>query len=625
MAGKKSSSPQAGLESVRASAPVAAPDMAGAEDAAPDPSRAPLLPQPCPVTPLGVQGTKIYFLDQLKQLQAVPTECRKNDMKLWFGDGWLVGHFEEVNKDGFSNGKFNQDKASTALIEDCRIKGIFNPEGRVFGRGAHRARDNEQQLVLHMGSQVMMAGKGLLDRKGKPTKGPLVHSAGAIGDSYFPALGSLPAPADKPSTEQDGQDLLELLRSWYWVDNNASPLLLLGFIGQMFICGALGWRTHMWLAGPTASGKTFLQKIIRSIHRHWALHTEDATEAALRQVLKDDTLPVLIDEAEAHDNPERLRALVNLMKKASSGAKMHRGSADHKHSEFTAQSCFLLSSVLHASMRGEDRNRIAILEMRAVPEGAPRPDVDLLEWRELGRRMHRRMIEHWPRFDQTLEAYQAAIARHRFEGRWGDTYGTLLACADLLLYDYGVNDIIPDLDVPSPTDRINAAVTAILPLMARGKVEARSDVERVQQHMLTHMLPGAHGMAAESVGYWLSRAMALRAAEFETMDGEIDHEARNKLKSHGLRVVAITEKPGGALGIDDARPEDWRGSFIAVAYATNKALSQIFERTEWADGGWIQSLGKIEGAIKGRKVRFGGPKPDNVILVPLAALQGDEG
>ena len=615
--------PKSGVEALRASKSVEAPDMAG-EGPSPE-RRPPALAVPSPVTPLGVTGKNIVFLDRLRQITVAPAKADKGDLKLWFGNDWLETHYPQKDSKG-NVVKFNQDTVQTALIEDCHAKGIFNPQGKVFGRGAHRSRDNEDQLVLHLGERVMIAGRGLLDRRGKPTDVPQFYPAGIVGESYFPALPALPRPADEAATELDARALLSTIGKWYWVDTAASPLLLLGFIAQMFICGALGWRTHVWLAGPTAAGKTSLQKIIRAIHGDWCLHTEDASEAALRQVLRDDTLPVLIDEAEADDNPEKQRAIKNLMKKSSSGAKMYRGGQDHKATEFTAQSCFLLSSVLHVSMKGEDRNRICILDMRAVPEGTDPLELELAAWKALGRKFHRRMIEQWPRFDATFDHYKRRIAKERYEGRWGDTYGTLLACADLLLFDYAVDDMAPDS--PGP-ERVVEAVNRVLPMMSRGRVEARTDVERCQQMLLSHMLPGAHGRPPESVGSWLTRAMELRtlpgAFETDPDTTEIDVEARAKLKSYGLRVVAIARKPGGGWQIEDARPGDWQGCFLAVAYATNKALGEVFRGSEWADGGWLQSLGKIPGVEKGLKVRFAGPKPDNALAVPLAAIVGDEG
>lgn len=612
--------------------PVPAPDFAGAGDAEEADGRPPRLPQPCPVTPVGVNGKNLIFLDGLQQqVIAAPKELEKGALKLWFGEGWLLAHYAEVNAKGEPNGKFNQDMVQTDLVEDCRNGGIFNPNGSIFGRGAHRHPTDREQLLLHMGRSVLIANAP--DKHGSRAGAPVLRKAGRIGDEggrqlFFPAHEALPPPAAEPSSAEEGRDLLHMLGKWFWVDMEASPILMLGMIGQMFFCGAQDWRAHMWLTAPTASGKTLLQKLIRLLHEGWCLFADDVSEAAIRQTLGDDTLPVLIDEAEADDNIERQANIVRLMKKSSAGSKIIRGGQDHKATEFTAQSCFLLSSVLHAPLKGEDRNRIAILELRQVPQVTARLKLDEPFWRAVGRRMHRRMIEQWPRFVDTLESYQDEIMRRGYESRWGDTYGTLLACADMLLYDEAPEDAhhLP-LEHPDGIGRVAAMVSRVCRTIDQGRVEARSDVERVIVRLLSHQLPGAHGKPSEAVGAWVRRAMTLRAepGQFSTDEPEmvVDREARDKLKNHGLRVVMLSEKDGKA-SISDARAEAWDESWLAVAYATNEPLKQIFKGSEWADGGWLQSLGKLEHARRPVKVRFAGGA-DNALLVPLRAVMGDEG
>ena len=123
------------------------------------------------------------------------------------------------------------------------------------------------------------------------------------------------------------------------------------------------------------------------------------------------------------------------------------------------------------------------------------------------------------------------------------------------------------------------------------------------------------------------------ANRFPTDDAVLgaNETARAKLKSHGLRVVRLVEKDNGEggskTGLADALCDEqgWATGYLAVAYATNKGISDVFARSEWANGGWVQSLGKIEGALPPRKIRFAGKLGDNALLVPLAAFRGDEG
>lgn len=609
------------------------PDLLERDDGPEVGGRAPRLPQPCPVIPLGVLGTQIVFLDGLRQIHVVGADCKKGDLKMWFGNDYLLAHFEAKGRGGAPTGKFDQDDVQTAFVADCRAKGIFNPKGKVLGRGAHRPKADEAALVLHLGRSVLVArgervGQQAIER----------HQAGMVTiagkDVFFPAADSLPPPADKPADRAEAAELMQLFGTWNWIEP-CGPLLLLGWTAQAFICGWLQWRAHLWLPGPTASGKSSLQAILRALFEEWCLGTSDASEAGIRQTLDGDALPVLIDEAEPHDNPERMQGVLNLMKKSSFGDTVIRGGADHKAQSFEARSCFLLSSVLYASMRGEDRNRVALLEMRKLPEDVAPLEMELAKWRSAGRRLHRRMIEQAPRFERTLALYKRRIGALRFEGRWQDTYGTLLACADLLLYDHPipVNDYEGDGGEPGMS-RVNEAVALVLPLLEKSRFEARPDTVTVISHLVSRPLPGAHGAAPEPVGLWIERAMSAVCGEFPTDDLQPNETARGKLKAHGLKVVRIVQKPvdprdpdkGMKEGFADALLEDagWNEGYLAVAYPTNNGVKELFARSDWAGGQWTQSLLKIAGAVGPKKIRFAGPS-DNAILVPLSAFRGDEG
>jgi hypothetical protein len=613
------------LDDMRDAPADAAPNFLEPDDAPRVERTPPRLPQPCPVVPLGVLGKQIVFLDGLQQVvMEAPRSCDKGALALWFGDEWLLSHdqFQERDKSGHPNGKFNQDKAQMALVADCRAKGVFNPEGKVLGRGAHRPKADESKLVLHMGRRVLIAhADGRTERA----------LAGSVRlgekDVFFPAADALPPPADKPSTRTDGETLEMLLDAWNWKDPEAAILLLSGWIAQAFICGALDWRAHVWMVAPTGSGKSSLQQIIRAILDDWCLSTADTSEAGIRQLLGNDTLAVSVDEAEKHDNPERLQGVLNLVKKGSSGDKIVRGGADHKATTFTARSAFLLSSVLHATLRGEDRNRIAVLDMRKLPEDVPPLEMELANWRSVGRRMHRRMIEQWPRFAATLAAYRRVIGSHRFDGRWQDTYGTLLACRDLLLFDHSPSQA-DDNETEPGMSRVRDAVTHVLPLMRRGRVEAQDDTGRAIEHLMSKALPGSKGDAPENVGTWLFRAMEPVRDENDNYE-LVNETARMKLRTHGLRVMRFVNRTvEGVLKecLEEALvgDEGWRDGYLALAYPGHAGLQQLWDRTEWIGDGYKQSLGKVEGVVMPRKVRFNPAGSDNALLVPLNAFRGEE-
>ena len=585
------------LDAMRQAEAQAAPEFDLAEEGGPD--NPPRLPQPCPVTPLGGNGKQLIFLDGLGQVTIAPTKCDKGDMIWWFGLDYLETHFENDRK---GSDRWCQRKAQAAFVMDCRDKGIFDPAGKVFGRGAHRGPLGGGELVLHLGDRVFIADpkQDKLSDRVKMAKAGTVTLRGRR--LFYPAASALPQPALEPAPQDAVERLYSKFKGFSFVNGKASALLLLGMVAQMYVCGALKWRSHIWLTAPTGSGKTTLQDIIRACVGEWCLHCEDTTEAGIRQMLGDDTLPVLIDEAEAHDKPERLQQILNLMKKSSSGAKIFRGGVDGKGTEFTGQSCFLMSSVLHAPLRGEDRNRMAILEMRKLPKDGGTFDPELELWDELGPAFQRRMIAHWHRWQDTLEEYKAEIGRLGYPQRARDTYGTLLACADLFLYDKGLGEF--SFDSQEAISRVQDAVASCIDLMEQAEADSETDDVRVRRRLLATMLPGYGGKPPETVATWIERAMEWVEVSGEHLpDGSFhapvkkeNKEARDRLKAHGLMLIEITEKrANGTCKYKQATPEDWDRTYLAIAGDSNVGLCSLFEDSDWQRGGWKQSFARIKG------------------------------
>lgn len=585
-----------------------------------------LLPPGAPIRALGKQGLSLWLLDHLNQLHSIkPRELGKGELLAICGEeDWLLDHFPQYGKPEAKGEMppivgFNQAKAQASIVLACSGAGVFNPQGTLFGRGAHR-RQSDDALMLHLGDRVWIIDA--VTAAGRRTTKVDERRAGVVDGKIYPALQALPPPAPAPSPIEEAERLRQLFGKWFFADGEIAQLLVLGWVGHALICGAFGWRSHIWLTGDTAAGKSTLQRLIRAVLDSWGLFTEDASEAAVRQMLGEDTLPVMIDEAEADDRAERQQAMINLARKASSGAKMHRGSSDHQAKEFTAQSAFLFSSILHAPLDPQDRNRFAILAMQQIPKDAPEPELDLRYWREAGRRLHRRMVEQWPRFDRTLADYRQEIAVQGFQGRWRDTFGTLLACADMLLHDAAPRDAAAH-DDKTGFGRDVMLVRQCLPMMERGALEAEDTTTRCIRTLTTTLLSASGGQHQETVAAWLHRAM-----QFDKETGAFNQVARQKLKAHGLRVVNLTRTGKGATGATEATFDDQ--VYVLVAGQSNVALRELFRGSKWYAGGWTQALqharwevpgGKSAVAKTGIKARFAGSL-DHAVAVPIEAMIG---
>tara|TARA_Y100000815_G_scaffold203429_1_gene187139 strand:+ start:1062 stop:2990 length:1929 start_codon:yes stop_codon:yes gene_type:complete len=634
--------------------PVTLPDLAG-EDEAPGQSHDAevnkfLLPD-SPIVPLGqaIGGSRIVFMDRNNVLQERDTRLSNNDFVLHCGgQDWLWENFPRYAKQSEKDKKdqvprvqvgFDHGEAGGELAEACFTKGIFNPEGRVFGRGAHRPRHDEDLLLLHCGNRLLLAN--VPDNRGRRLKKLQGAKAGEYQGAFYPGGPPLPLPdLGSAATCEESRELMDLFGEWSWIAPELARLLLLGWVGQMYICGALNWRAHIWLTGSTAAGKSHLQKLLRALASDWAITTEDASPAYIRQKLGLDRLAVLIDEAEADDDAERQQAMLTLARKGSSGGSIGRGGSDHKAQDFTIHSAFVLSSIIHSIKVGQDHNRFAILDMRPIPSDKADLRLDLPHLRGLGRRLHRRMLDQWHRFDATLDYYKGEIHAAGYAGRWRDTFGTLLACADLLLFDYAPAQRLDPLN-PENFDREEgedvggaAWVRLIEPLMMRGTEEARTDTERCIQYLLSALVPGAGGQPPESVARWLRKAVEPGLK----WDGEreiicIDEAARDRLKTYGLRVflpkeLAPDEKGRARYGVNELGhgEQAWRDGYLAVAGGGHKGLQELFRGApgDFASGQWVQSLAKAEGAIR-TKMRFEKVgSPEYVVALPLSMFMPGE-
>lgn len=614
-----------------------------------------ILPPDCPVTPLGHLKKSTFFLDFAGQLIELGSEFRKGEIMLLFGHrmGWLEAQknlAQWVNKGTKNNPKlekdgFNQTKVQKALIHACTTKGLFDPTGKVRGRGSHSPSPG--QVVLHCGDRVLIGGRKGARGEARP---PAWSAPGLIGENIYPTAPTLPHPADRPAKASDGRGLLSLLSAWNWKsgtrvalspkgmdDAPIEALLMLGWIGCAKFCGAIKWRPHVWLVGPSGAGKSTLQDVISRLLAGWALESDDPSEAWISQSLLDQRLPVLYDEPEpGEDGNAFIRKIILLARLASGGGKRGRGSSDHKAIDFSLFSCFLFSSIMHHQLEQQDRNRMAIMELAQFPPDTAAMDGDAIEadikrWgltgtlAEIGLATSRRLLEQWPRYLSTLGAYQAELMRRRVDPRGQSTYGELLAMADMILFDRAPM-VELDLGDPNPIDeemeealsRCRRLVDALAPMLSIAQADSENIADRCLGRLSTFLLPSAKGQHPEGVGRWIEKAVTQLWLETLQPGTGIDREAREKLRTYGMKIVQFRTNEKGEPGALEAHavPETIP-LYLAVANHSHSSLKALFKGTSWANGEWDQALRRIDGARQEKiKIRYDGP-PCTSVLVPI--------
>jgi hypothetical protein len=377
------------------------------------------LPPDCPVIPLGVDGDVYWFLDTLGQLRALEFSQfgQKAITSLFMGrHHYLYWAWPRLNKDG-AIVSWRQEKAAEDLMGACARKGPWNAVEQARGRGAWELGTGK--LALHCGTRLYMDGQsiGLGELEGNVymTRPPILH----------PYAKTIP---DKGPASY----LVPILKSWNWARPDIDYLLYLGWLGAALIGGALPWRPTIYMTGDKATGKSTLQRLMKLLFGNALIKSADTTAAGIYQLLKSDALPVAVDELEGKSDTRRAKAIIELARVAASGDLMLRGGEAHKGTQFNARSCFAFSSINTPPLEPADFSRMALLRLYRLPEGSVSLDLDERKLHQVGRQIMRRMMDGWHLFHERFGDYKKVLARAGHDSRGQDTFGTLLACADIL-------------------------------------------------------------------------------------------------------------------------------------------------------------------------------------------------
>lgn len=545
-----------------ANAPTVPPHKSGGDPPAPPPERpdrvrGEIWPG-CPVTPLGVYGPVSYYLDVNGQLRNVTKHDRQNMLHLFGGRiGLLSGKYPRFNKDGVPIANaFEETKLASHMMAACSDLGVWSPTFRMRGPGCWRD-DDTGALIMHAGNAVLIDGQW--------------REPGVYGGKVYAASDPTPRPTSKPARRDPADELLNDLETWNWRRPDIDPFLVLGSIVAQMVGGALEWRPVVWITGDAATGKSTLQNLLLYVHGGNAglLQAADATEGGIRAVVGYSSLPVAIDELEPDaDNPRKVKAVVELARKAASGAQIMRGSADQKGHQQNAFSCFLFSSILVPPMPPQDRSRLVLLDLDRLKKDAPKMNIDRRRLANIGAHLRRAVLIGWGTYEDRLQLFRAALAEAGHTGRSADNYGTVLTLADLVRNP----EALPDrATLDGWAKKLSHAVT-------EESMEVGSNADDMLTHLLSQTLDPWRRGQQHTVASWIQVAAAIDGAP--EIAEIADHKAANRiLIDYGLRVRG--------------RQKD---AVLCIATLQFQKLLDLFERTMWAEGAWSQAARRLQGA-----------------------------
>jgi len=535
----------------------------------------------CPVTPLGIEGELCHLIDSSGQFRSwAASDFSHAGIQALFSvtPNWPQWAWPRYGRaPAASPGQpnppppiksFEDDGVRQALFLACARRGLFSPSDKLRGRGAWSL--NGGDLIYHAGEELWQwdAVKAR----------PVLRETGMHQGHLYPRLPAMPSPWTETIRPQDNpaKVLLEGLRRWHWERPDVDPVLMLGWLGTAYLGGALKWRSAVLLVGDRETGKSTLQDVLKELFGDALFHSADTTAAGIYQKMGHDTRPVAVDELEANADGRKVDAVVTLMRAASSGAFARRGGQSGSPTEYQMRSAFLFSAINNPVNAAQDLSRVAILRLRPLEKTKVADKPLVIDAETCGRMVLAVLMREYHRFGETFAEYRRALAAGGHTNRGQDTYGTLLAMADLLL-GAELGDELGVALTEAPEWWAEHLAADSLPEVEDAKANWRDCLE----HLLGNQVDVWRHGARATVGQLLED---LASEKLELPD------AKRDLGLTGLGLLL----PGEIVGAE-------HGYVLAIPNAS-PLVARLFQGRPWQHGGWKDALRQgPEGIVIGNK------------------------
>ncbi|MFN7818693.1 MAG: PriCT-2 domain-containing protein [Cyanobacteriota bacterium] len=452
--------------------------------------------------------------------------------------------------------------ACSVVIEQANRAGVFALD-HVRGRGLWQEGN---QIVWHLGDRLEVDGKpvSLIDHRS-------AH--------HYPRLPALEVdPSLPPLSDAEGKLILDAVAAMGW-SSPLDPIHLLGWSVLANVGGALDKRPVLQLTSRFGSGKTYTrERVLVPLLAGLAISRSNSTEAGIRQLLKADSLPVLIDESEGEDHSRR-EGHLRLARLSYDGSPTDRGTTYGQAHSYVVRSSVALVGINAMISNPAERSRTVVVGREQLPQGEwTRVDRHLEEvlTAQTGARLLRRAISNLSTLRANVATFRRAVEGQLGGGaaaRAGDTYGALLAGAHLL-------QSTAELDDEQALDWLDTvgwnAAEALGESCSEGQestAESKQCLAMLLSHEETWRIDTGTGRLSVRELLELARSPS-RADDAE--------QARKALGRRGIRATDT--------GIDVANSAE--------------ALAPIYGRTKWRDGGHRARLRDLPGSFAAGQVRF---------------------
>lgn len=357
------------------------------------------------ITLLGHDDEKYYYFNsqslELKKL-SVDKHNENHLMSMaghkYWGERYRFRKDKEGNPTEYADIKYCVEK----LFEEQRLIGFFNFQN-VRGYGAWI--DNGR-TVINLGDRQIVDGEFVEN----------VENSKYLYTSNYP----MPIDYENPLTDAESQKIIQVFKNLNY-KNKGDYIYLTSFVALSQVFNAVDWRPQLWLTGAKGSGKTAIMKFISKLMFDSEIF-QSVTSAAVRQYLKSDAMPMIIDEAEpnCNESKKRMNGLIELIRQCSSrmNTKMLRGTTHGTAQEFNINSMFCLASIQAYLPTQADISRFFVVEMM------PNDKTGLKKWVETQKlfseienwspRLFARMVKLIPTLNANIETLKEIMAESEF-------------------------------------------------------------------------------------------------------------------------------------------------------------------------------------------------------------------
>lgn len=250
------------------------------------------------------------------------------------------------------NGRIDWKQAARSMMEKCQKQGFFKPLS-VRGTGCWM---DDERVVVHLGDKLKVGEEFIQLTEFK---------SDYIYESAVQSIGWV-----EPLTNNQSFKFAQGIINRLPIPNKIEKFLLSGHCVSSILSGCLRWRPHVWITGDAGSGKTTILNDV--LNKLWApvggVFLEGrTTESGVRQKIKQNSVPIIIDEVEANSKEEAVRvdSIIAMARSSSSNSSgnVAKGTISGSGQSFLVKACFTLSSVAEALQWGQDKERFLVVSV----------------------------------------------------------------------------------------------------------------------------------------------------------------------------------------------------------------------------------------------------------------------